>query len=614
MSASLLGPVLIGSFIACSVEVIEMVIIVVGVGVARGWRSTIIGALSGLTILAAIVLGLGQALQLVPIDTLRIAIGGLLLTFGLQWLTKGVVGVAADGFSGAVAEEEDTGDDAPAGGAIDWTAWLLAFKGVLLEGLEVAFIVIAFGAGGGGSGNYTAAYIGAGAAFVVIGTVGVLATGTLEQVPGRVLKFGVGGLLSTFGTFWAMEGLGVSWPGKRLSLAGLYAIYLSATFVLAALAHRGILGPAPIPSEPADAVPGSPVWAAPVDDATVRHFQQVRGLEPTGAVDDPTRAAIMAERAEQPDHDDVSGVDPADPASVQAFQSGLGLPASGELDAMTMGALRAARLHGLVDPGDPDAVRGFQRSHGLDPTGRLDDETGAALRAVLDAQPGGAVEAFLDLDILSEESVRRFQRGLGIDDDGILDDETRGAARALRRRLHDLGAEDGEAAQQPPGRLGATPRAGEEPDPLDADEVRRFQRRYGLRDDGIIGPSTREALRWEHEHLLGLDVSSPESVRAFQRGHGLRDDGIVGPVTQAAMLSLRRQRQLTGPGGSPEDRYGDARDHAAGFGIGLDPTDADSIRTFQQHHGLTADGVIGPRTQAALRALRGERSRPTHRS
>ncbi len=249
MTASLLGPVLIGSFVACSVEVIEMVIIVVGVGVARGWRSTLIGAGSGLVLLVGIVAGLGQALSLVPIDTLRVVIGALLLTFGLQWLTKGVLGVAADGFTGGGEEEDEVEPSDGSGGGMDWTAWLLAFKGVLLEGLEVAFIVIAFGAGSGGtSSDYLPAYVGAGAAFVIVGVIGALAVGSLEKVPGRVLKFGVGGLLSTFGTFWAMEGLGVSWPGERLSILGLYAVYLAATFALAGLARRGLIGPAPASS------------------------------------------------------------------------------------------------------------------------------------------------------------------------------------------------------------------------------------------------------------------------------------------------------------------------------------------------------------------------------
>ncbi len=234
----LLGPVAVAAFIACSVEVVEMVIIVVGVGAARGWRSTVVGAGSGLAVLAAIVFGLGRALQYVPINPLRVVIGSLLLTFGLQWLTRGVLGVAAKGFTGGDEEEgADAGGAGRSDGVLDWTAWLLAFKGVLLEGLEVAFIVIAFGAGGG---NWSQAYAGAAAAFVIIGTVGLLAKGWLEKVPGHALKFGVGGLLSTFGTFWAMDGLGVQWPGEKLSLLWLYLVFLATTFALAWWARHGL--------------------------------------------------------------------------------------------------------------------------------------------------------------------------------------------------------------------------------------------------------------------------------------------------------------------------------------------------------------------------------------
>jgi uncharacterized membrane protein len=247
MAGITVGAVLVGTFVACSVEVIEMVIIVVGVGTARGWRSTLVGAASGLVVLAAVVAGLGAALRLVPIAPLRVVIGALLLTFGLQWLTKGVLGVAARGFAGGEQDEEQAGAAAgPAGGPLDWTAWLLAFKGVLLEGLEVAFIVVAFGSGsGGGSASYTQAYVGAGAAFVIIGVLGAVASRPLRKVPGRTLKFAVGGLLCTFGTFWAMEGLEVRWPADRLSLLWLYALYLGTTFVLARLARRGRLGPPP---------------------------------------------------------------------------------------------------------------------------------------------------------------------------------------------------------------------------------------------------------------------------------------------------------------------------------------------------------------------------------
>ena len=228
--------VLIAAFAASAVETIEMVTIVVGVGVARQWRATVAGAVSGFVVLGGLVAGLRQALSLIPIDSVRIVIGALLLTFGLQWLRKGIRQVAARGFWGG-AEDEKV-DSAGAGGAFDWTAFVLSFKGVLLEGLEIAFIVVAFGAG---SGSYTWAMIGAAAAVVLIGTAGLLARGQLEKLPGRTLKFGVGGLLTTFGTFWSLEGLGVHWPGGDLSLAWLYPAYLAVSFGLLALARTDVL-------------------------------------------------------------------------------------------------------------------------------------------------------------------------------------------------------------------------------------------------------------------------------------------------------------------------------------------------------------------------------------
>ncbi len=217
-------------FLASAVEVTEMAIIVAGVGAARGWRSTLIGAGAGFAILVAIVAGLGSAISLIPIDTARVVIGALLLTFGLQWLRKGIVGVAAEGFTGGEEEDEGEAPEGESEGALDWTAFVLSFKGVLLEGLEIAFIVVAFGAGEGGRRGFATAVVGAAAAFVAIGIVALLARKWLESVPGRSLKFGVGCLLTTFGTYWALEGLGVHWPDQKLSLLALLGIYVLAAF------------------------------------------------------------------------------------------------------------------------------------------------------------------------------------------------------------------------------------------------------------------------------------------------------------------------------------------------------------------------------------------------
>src|SRR5438309_10074505 len=134
-----LWAVLITTFLASAVEAIEMVTIVVGVGATRGWRSTLIGAASGFGLLAVVVVVLGAALSRVPIGPLRLIVGALLLTFGLQWFRKGIMRVAARGLAGIGGHDPtETAEWTEPG--MDWTAWFLAFKGVVLEGLEVAFI------------------------------------------------------------------------------------------------------------------------------------------------------------------------------------------------------------------------------------------------------------------------------------------------------------------------------------------------------------------------------------------------------------------------------------------------------------------------------------------
>ena len=230
------GSALVPAFVASAVEVTEMVVIVIGVGAARGWRSTWTGSIAGLVVLAGIVAGLGTALRSIPIDVVRIVIGFLLLTFGLQWLRKGVLQVATSGFTGG-GDEEETSAEArdPSDRGLDWTAFVLAFKGVLLEGLEIAFLVVAFGAG---SHSYLGAFVGAAAAFVVIGGLGFGMRGLLERVPGRTLKYGAGCMLTTFGVFWALEGLGVHWPGDDVSLAWLFGYVLVVALLLTAWARR----------------------------------------------------------------------------------------------------------------------------------------------------------------------------------------------------------------------------------------------------------------------------------------------------------------------------------------------------------------------------------------
>ena len=228
------------TFLASAVEVIEMVIIVVGVGSVRGWRSTWLGAASGLGALALLVLAFGTALQAVPINALRLVIGALLLVFGLQWFRKGIRRVSANGFRG-MGERPASAEGVPATG-VDWTAFVLAFKGVLLEGLEIAFIVVSFGLTAQALGS---ALLGAAAAFVVVAGAGVLARELVQRIPRSALQLVVGTLLSSFGSFWAVEGLGVAWPGGDAALPGLLAFYLAAAGAFLLVERRRAFGFSP---------------------------------------------------------------------------------------------------------------------------------------------------------------------------------------------------------------------------------------------------------------------------------------------------------------------------------------------------------------------------------
>jgi uncharacterized membrane protein len=222
--------VFVTTFLAACVEVIEMVIIVVGVGTVRGWRSTWLGAGAGLSVLALLVAALGTALTAVPIGALRLVIGSLLLAFGLQWLRKGIARVSANGLRG-MGDRTASAEGIP-GHGVDWTAFVLSFKGVLLEGLEVAFIVVSFGAT---AQAFPTAILAAAAAFLVISGAGLLARGVVQRIPRSALQLLVGTLLSSFGTFWAVEGLGVAWPGSDaaiFALVGWYALAAAGYVVL----------------------------------------------------------------------------------------------------------------------------------------------------------------------------------------------------------------------------------------------------------------------------------------------------------------------------------------------------------------------------------------------
>jgi uncharacterized membrane protein len=231
---------LITVFLACAVEAVEALTIVLAAGTTRDWRSTFQGMGAALVVLAAIVAALGPALSYIPLTGLRLAVGALLLVFGLQWLRKAVLRASghkalhdeAAAFDRESAAARAAGTSSR-GVVADWYAFTLAFKGVLLEGLEVAFIVVAFGEN---QHNVGAAAVGAALAVVAVSAAGVLVRAPLARVPENTMKFAVGVMLTAFGTFWSAEGSGIRWPGSDAALLVLIpAIALTAIGYVAAL-------------------------------------------------------------------------------------------------------------------------------------------------------------------------------------------------------------------------------------------------------------------------------------------------------------------------------------------------------------------------------------------
>jgi uncharacterized membrane protein len=249
-------------FLACAVEAVEALTIVLAVGVSRGWRPALQGVAAALAALALIVAALGPALTRVPIDALRLFVGGLLLIFGLGWLRKSIL--RASGFKALHDEEaiyahELAAAQAAEGGRRgfvgDWYAFTLSFKGVLLEGLEVAFIVVTFGSN---QDNIPLAALGAVAAVLLVTAVGVAVRGPLARAPENTMKFAVGVLLTSFGTFWAAEGAGVEWPGHDIALLAVLGVVAVVAVVLTAGLRRLRAHDGPLPPDP-----GHPVQVHP---------------------------------------------------------------------------------------------------------------------------------------------------------------------------------------------------------------------------------------------------------------------------------------------------------------------------------------------------------------
>jgi uncharacterized membrane protein len=225
MSAAFL---LLAVFIACVVEAVEALTIVLAVGLTRGWRSTLAGVGAGVVVLAVVVAVLGPALRLIPLDVLRLVVGGLLLVFGLGWVRKAVLRSAnvkaVHDETAIYAREVDHAEVGFSAGRSRWDGYsaTIAFKAVVLEGLEVVFIVLTFGSNQGSIGL---AVLGAAAAVVLVTAFGVALRAPLARVPENTLKYVVGLLLVSFGTFWGAEGAGAHWPGADLAIPVLLGGY-----------------------------------------------------------------------------------------------------------------------------------------------------------------------------------------------------------------------------------------------------------------------------------------------------------------------------------------------------------------------------------------------------
>ncbi len=232
--------VAIAAFLASMVEFVEALTIVLAVGTVRGWRPALIGAGAGTALLVVLVVIFGPLLSAVPITWLQLVVGMLLLLFGMRWLRKAVLRSA-----GIIALHDETmifaketkilQVDGPPIGRWDPIALITSFKAVVLEGLEVIFIVIAVGSTGDA---LIPAGVGAGAALVLVVIVGIVVHRPLAQVPENTLKFIVGVLLSGFGVFWIGEGAGLPWPGEDLAIIGLIAGFMIAALLAVQIVRR----------------------------------------------------------------------------------------------------------------------------------------------------------------------------------------------------------------------------------------------------------------------------------------------------------------------------------------------------------------------------------------
>jgi uncharacterized membrane protein len=234
------GPPALAAFLASLVEFVEAFTIVLAVGTVRGWRSALTGVFVAIAVLTGVVLTVGPGLERLPLSALRLGIGLLLLLFGMRWLRKSMLRaagiIALHDETVAFATESQTLRTRPGHATrFDTAGALTAFNGVLIEGIEVVFIVLAAGAAGQA---LLPAAVGAAAAGVVVMLLGVALRTPLTRIPENQLKLAVGVLLTAFGTFWIGEGLGYIWPGGDLAIIALVALYIGTALTGAAFARR----------------------------------------------------------------------------------------------------------------------------------------------------------------------------------------------------------------------------------------------------------------------------------------------------------------------------------------------------------------------------------------
>ena len=239
------GPSVLAAFLASLVEFVEALTVVLAVGATRGWRSALCGSGLGMVVLLLLVIVLGPLLTRIPLGVVQLALGALLLLFGMRWLRKAILRSAGiiplhDEDALYARQRQELGEMRKSGSGWDGTAVATAFQITMVEGIEVVFIVIAVGAAG--RGLLLPAALGAFAAFGLVVALGATLRRPVSMIPENILKFAVGVLLCGFGTFWVGEGVRIAWPGGDLCLLWLCLGFLLVALVAVSLCARRVAG------------------------------------------------------------------------------------------------------------------------------------------------------------------------------------------------------------------------------------------------------------------------------------------------------------------------------------------------------------------------------------